>query len=84
MSEVCGVKFELCCQNLSYGIILVMIFRPWGGSEIDFGALGGHFGAQNGHFLTSWVDFEPSWLLNCQKVGLVQMLSSPWFILGGF
>ena len=44
MSEVCGVKFELCCQSLSYGIILVMIFRPWGGSEVDFGALGALFG----------------------------------------
>ena len=53
MSKVCGVKFELCCQSLSYSLILVMIFRPWDGSEVDSGALGAHFGAQNDHFLSS-------------------------------
>ena len=81
MSEVCGVKFELCCQSLSYGIILVMIFSPWGGSEIDFGALGGHFGAQNVYFLTSWVDFDPSWVLERHFIRSCHVLGC---ILGGF
>ena len=82
MFEVCGVKFELCCQNLSFRIILlIMIYRPLGGSEVDFGALGGHFGAQNGHFFISWVDFAPSWVLECQKVRSRRVLGS---ILGGF
>ena len=76
MSEVCGVKFELCCQSLSYGIILVMIFTPWGGSEVEFGGLGGHFGAQNDHFLTSWVDLDSSWALECQKVRSCHVLGS--------
>ena len=77
MSEVCGVKFELCCQSLSYGIILVMIFRHWGGSEVDFGALGGHFGAQNGHFFI----FDPSWVLESHFVRSRNVLGN---ILGGF
>ena len=81
MSEVCGVKFELCCQSLSYGIILVMIFRPWGSSEVDFEALGAHFETQNGNFFISWVDFDPSWVLGCHFIRSRKVLGS---ILGGF
>ena len=67
-------------------------FSSWGGSGVDFGmefqvldclgvdfgALGGHLGLQNGYFLTFWGDFDPCWVLDHQKVGLVQKSSGPW------
>ena len=48
-------------QSLSSGRFLVSIFKSWGGSEVNFRALGGHFGIQNVHFLSSWSHFGAFW-----------------------
>ena len=79
--SVTGKYIQSKVYSLSSGLISVMIFRSWGGSEIDSGALGVHFGTQNGHVLTSWVDFDPSWVLERHFDRSCQVLGS---ILGGF